>query len=236
MSSLAKRYRSVRFDLGELMPPDLRTFGAVPFGPAQRARLNAWLSEAGWSRKRMEIAELEGYLVALIGWPVAISSGAWLPPIWGERGWKVSTKIASQSQYDEFVALIVGFMRDLDQQLSRQPSRFESSVLHGLRGSRQAAGLHRWGQGFLAALTLGSQGLKGRGDSAIAAVRTIASATASSTPFRLEAIDEITSAVLVLMGQRISRGPLGAIAAAVQLDPLAHASEVQAAKPARSRS
>jgi yecA family protein len=161
VGSWAKRYRSVRFDLGDLLPPDLRTFGSVPFGPAQRVRLNAWLSEAGWSRKRMDIAELEGYLVALIAWPVAISSGAWLPSIWGERGWKVSTKIASQSQYDEFVALIVGFMRDLDQQLS-QPSRFESSVLRGLRGSRQAAALHRWGQGFTAALTLGSQGLKGR--------------------------------------------------------------------------
>jgi yecA family protein len=235
VGSWAKRYRSVRFDLGDLLPPDLRTFGSVPFGPAQRARLIAWLSEAGWSRKRMDIAELEGYLVALIAWPVAISSGAWLPSIWGERGWKVSTKIASQSQYDEFVALIVGFMRDLDQQLS-QPSRFESSVLRGLRGSRQAAALHRWGQGFTAALTLGSQGLKGRSDSAIAAVRTIASVSASSATFRLEAIEDLTSAVLVLMEQRISRGPLGAIAAPVHLDPPAHAPEVQTAKPARSRS
>jgi len=175
----------------------------------------------------MDIAELEGYLVALIGWPVGISPGAWLPPIWGERGWKVPTKIASQSQYDEFVALIVGFMRDLDQQLSRQPSRFESSVLRGLRGHRQPAGLHRWGHGFMAGLTLGSQGLKGRSDSAVAAVRTIAGATSSSAPFRLGAIDEIVTAVLVLMSQRVSRGPLGAIAT--------QAPQVQAPSTARSR-
>lgn len=235
MSSLAKRYRSARFDPGELMPPDMRTFGPVPFGVPQRGRLNAWLSEAGWPREHMDIVELEGYLAALIAWPVGIASGAWLPPIWGERGWKVSTKIASQSQYDEFVALIVGFMRDLDEQLSRQPSRFESSVLCGLRGHRQAAGLHRWGRGFMAALTLGSQGLEGRSDSAVAAVRTIASTTSSSAPFRLGAVDEIVSAVLVLMGQRTSRGPLGAIAAKVPLDPLAHAPEVQTARTARSR-
>jgi yecA family protein len=217
------------------MPPDLRTFAPVPFGPSQQARLTAWLSEAGWSRKRMDIAELEGYLVALIGWPVAISSGAWLPPIWGERGWKVSTKIASQAQYDEFIALIIGFMRDLDRQLSCQPSRFESSVLRGLRGSRQAAGFHCWGRGFMAALTLGSQGFKGRSDSAVAAVRTIAGATSASTPFRVEAIEDIVSAVLVLMGQRISRGPLGATAVAGELDPLVHAPEVRAARAARSR-
>lgn len=217
------------------MPPDLRTLESVPFGAVQRARLNAWLSEAGWPRKHMDIAELEGYLVALIAWPVGISSGAWLPPIWGERGWKVSTKIASQSQYDEFVALIVGFMRDLDQQLSRQPSRFESSALRGLRGPRQAAALHRWGRGFMAALTLGSQGLKGRSDSAVAAIRTIASATSSSAPFSSAAIEEIVSAVLVLVGQRTSRGPLGAIAAVVPLDSLAGAPELRAARPARFR-
>ena len=106
------------------------------------------------------------YLVALIAWPVGISPGAWLPPIWGERGWKVSTKISSRSQYEEFVSLIVGFMRDLDLQLSTPQSRFQSSVLRGLRGRRQAVGLHRWGRGFMAALSLGSQGLKWRSDSA----------------------------------------------------------------------
>jgi yecA family protein len=183
----------------------------------------------------MDIAELEGYLVALIGWPVGISSGAWLPPICGERGWKVSAKIASQSQYDEFVALIVGFMRDVDQQLSRPSSRFESSVLRGLRGDRQAAGLHRWGRGFMAALTLGSQGLQDRSDSAVAAIRTIAGATSSSAPFRPQAIEEIVSAVLVLMGQRTSRGPLGALAAAVPLAASTHAPEIRAASAARSR-
>jgi yecA family protein len=222
VSSLAKRYRSGRFDAGELMPPDLRTFGPVPFDAPQRARLTAWLSEAGWPREHMDIAELEGYLVALIAWPVGISSGAWLPPVWGERGWKVATKIASQSQYDEFVALTVGFMQELDRQLGRQPSRFESSVLRGLRGHQQAAGLHRWGRGFMAALTLGSQGLKWRSDSAGAAVRKIASTTSASVPFRLEAVEEVVSAVLVLMRQRASRGPLGALAAAVPLDSPAH--------------
>ena len=55
--------------------------------------------------------------MALIAWPVGISSGAWLPPIWGERGWKVPTKIAARSQYEEIVALMIGFMQHLDREL-----------------------------------------------------------------------------------------------------------------------
>src|SRR6185503_11840396 len=83
MSSLSRRYRSAQPDRGEYLPPNLRSFGAAPFGAPQRARLSTWLGEAGWPRGHMELAELEGFLVALIAWPVDISSGAWLPLIWG---------------------------------------------------------------------------------------------------------------------------------------------------------
>lgn len=212
MSSLARRYRSGgagRPDPDELRPPDLHTFGAATFGDQQRARLIAWLREGGWPRGHMNLAELEGYLVALIAWPVGISPGAWLPPIWGQRGWKVPTKIASQSQYGEFVALIVGFMRDLDRRLSRQPSRFESSVLRSLQDNARVEALHGWGKGFMTALTLGSQGLKGRSASAGAAIRVIAGSTCASAPFGPHAVEEVVSAVLALMEQRASRGPLG---------------------------
>ena len=213
MSSLSRRYRSARPDPGELMPPDLLTFGAAPFGDPQQARLTAWLREAGWPRGQMENAELEGYLVALIAWPVGISSGAWLPRIWGERGWKVPTKIAARVPYDEFVALIIGFLQDLDRRLSCQPSRFESSMLRGLQGPQLREGLHCWGRGFMTALTLGSQGLKSRSASAGAAVRTIASGTSASASFRSHAVEEVVSAVLALMEQRPTRGPLGPLEA-----------------------
>ena len=210
------------------MPPNLLTFGAAPFGDPQRARLTAWLREAGWPRGHMEIAELEGYLVALIAWPVGISSGAWLPRTWGEAGWKVPTKILSRAHYEEFVALVIGFMQDLDRQLSRRPSRFESSVLRGLRESEHTEILHGWGRGFMTALTLGSQGLKWRSASAGAAVHTIAGSTSSSAPFRSRTVEDVISAVLSLMEQRPSRGPLG------PLDPPARAPDTQAVRSARS--
>jgi yecA family protein len=158
------------------MPPDLLTFGAAPFGDAQRARLTAWLREAGWPRGHMEIGELEGYLVALISWPVDITSAHGCHAPGEKRAGRCRKKIAARSQYEEFVALIVGFMQDLDRQLSRQP-RFESSVLWGLREREHAETLHTWGRGFVTALTLGSQGLKGRSAAAGAAVHTIASST-----------------------------------------------------------
>jgi len=209
MSSLFKRHRSAAPDPGAFMPPNLLTLGAMPFGDPQRARLTAWLREAGWPRGHMELAELEGYLVALIAWPVGISSGAWLPPIWGHPGWKVPTKITTRTQYDEFVGLIVGFMQHLDHEFSSRPPQFESSVLRGLREREHAETLHGWGRGFMTALTLGSQGLKGRSVSACDAVHTIATRTASSAPFRSRTVEDIENAVLSLMEQRSSRGPLG---------------------------
>jgi len=213
MSSLARRYRRGAAgppDPGELMPPDLRLIGASPFGDPQRTRLTEWLREAAWPRGQMGITELEGYLVALIAWPVGVPTGAWLPPIWGGHGWRVPSKIAARSQFEEFVALIVGFMRELDRALTQQPSRFESSVLRGLDDRARVAGLQAWAKGFMTGLTLGSQGLKWRNESAGAAVRVIATSTsAASAPVGPQSIERIVSAVFALMAQRGSRGPLG---------------------------
>ncbi len=236
MSSLSKRYRLAQAQAGDFMPPNLRALGEpMPFGAAQRTRLTAWLREAAWPRGHMEMAELEGYLVALIAWPVGISSGAWLPLIWGERGWKVPNKISSHRQYDEFVALIAGFMQALDRDLCIQPSSFDSSVLHALRGREQIEGLHRWGRGFLTALTLGSQGLKGRSASAVAAVHVIAASTASSAPARAPQVGDVISAVCELMQQRSSRGPLGPLDVVLPLESGAHVPKAKPDLPALSR-
>jgi yecA family protein len=213
MSSLPKRYRlgsAGRPDPGELMPPDPRTLRDAPFGDVQRARLAAWLREGGWPRGHMEIAELEGYLLALIVWPVGISAGAWLPPVWGGRGWRVPTKLAARPHYDEFVGLIVGFMRELDARL-RRSSRLESSVLRNPTDCSPRESLHRWGRGFMTALTLGSQGLKWRSVSAGDAVRAIAANTSAAAAAKPSAVDEVVGAVMVLMEQRPTRGPLGPV-------------------------
>ena len=196
------------------MPPNLGAVVTVPFGDAQRTRLTAWLREAGWPREHMDMVELEGYLVALIVWPVAISTGAWLPPIWGGRGWRVPRKIAARSLYEEFVSLVVANMRDLDRRLS-QPSGFELSVLRGIKDDARIDALHRWGRGFIRALTLGSQGLKCRNDVAGDAVRIIAGSTRASAAIAPDVDEKIARAVAALMAQRTSRGPLGPVVSAI---------------------
>lgn len=212
MSSLSKRYRSrgaLRLpDAGELMPPNLSTFDAVPFGATQRTHLRAWLSQGAWPREHMELEELEGYLVALITWPVVISSGAWLPRIWGERGWKVPTRLAARAKYEEFVALIAGFLQDLDRQLSYLPPKF-ATALSALREPGRADALHLWGRGFMTALAFDSQGLEWRTPGAQAAVQIIASRTSSPVVLRAQAIEDVENAVLTLLAERTSRGPLG---------------------------
>jgi hypothetical protein len=65
----------------------------------------------------------------------------------------------------------------------------------------------------MTALTLGSQGLKARSDSAGAAVRDIADTTSASATFGPRAVDKVLNAVFALMEQRTSRGPLGALEA-----------------------
>jgi len=200
------------------MPPNVSAIGKVPFGEVQRARLAAWLREAGWPRGHMDIVELEGFLVALIVWPVAISTGAWLPPIWGGRGWRVPKKIAGRLQYDDFVSLIVAYMRDLDLRLS-QPSGFELSALHGMKDGDRSDALHRWGRGFIRALTLGSQGLQCRNVLAGDAVRVIAARTSASAPFGPDVDEEIASAVGALTAQRATRGPLGPVDPAISRVP-----------------
>src|SRR5688572_25124620 len=209
---LPRRHRAPahkRVERPSLMPPNLQATGTLSFTQQDREALRAWLAEGGWPRGSMDGAMLEGYLVALLVWPVGIPTGAWLPPIWGERGWKVPSKIATRSQFDEFVALVVGFMRTLDRSLAQQPSRFESSVLRGLGERARVAGLQAWGKGFMTALALGSQGLKWRNGSAGAAVRVIAANTSASAPLGPNGIEEVVSCVFTLMAQRGSRGPLG---------------------------
>lgn len=212
MSSLARRYRSGGSrlpDPGELMPPDLRSISASPFGDQQRNRLSAWLREAAWPRGHMDNVELEGYLVALITWPVGVPTGAWLPPIWGGHGWRVPSKIAAPAHFEEFVALVVGFMRDLDRAIDHPDSRFESSVLRRLDDRARAAGLQAWGKGFMTGLSLGSQGLRWRSENAGAAVRVVATTTTASATPGPQAIESVVGAIFALAAQRGSRGPLG---------------------------
>ena len=83
-----------RADPPRLLPPNPRDWGTLNFTPQDRAVLSALLADDGWPRATMDMAMLEGYLVALLVWPVGVQPGTWLPPIWGQKPCKDSKAIA----------------------------------------------------------------------------------------------------------------------------------------------
>jgi|SRR5581483_10452152 len=206
--------RDPRADAPSLQPPKISVLGALHFTPHDREVLSAWLAQDGWPRGTVDIAMLEGYLVALLAWPIRVHPGAWLPPIWGETGWKVPAKIGSQDDYDQFIDLVLGFLAVLDRGLCANPPHFTPTLPvhtpHRLRPT--TPGICRWAQGFLKGLQLSAQGLGNRSDSVRSAVTRIARwALPSPIPIGPVVEDELASAVLTLAAERTSRGPLGAL-------------------------
>jgi yecA family protein len=158
-----------------LLPPNLSTLGVLPFSAEHFTRLDAWLAEDGWPDERMDVAMLEGYLTALIVWPIKLSPGAWLPRVWGIRGWKVAAKIATQDKYDQFVGLVVGMSQDLERRLITGPSR-RTPVLGEntpYMSGRYFVGA-AWATGFMIALHENSTGLGMRSPAVRTAVTDIA--------------------------------------------------------------
>ncbi len=206
--------RDTRVEPPALQPPNISALGTLHFTLEDRKVLNAWLAQDGWPRGAMDIAMLEGYLVALLTWPVRLQPGAWLPLIWGQTGWKVPAKIGSQSDYEQFIELVIGFLQDLDRGLCAGPPRFMTVLPVRAPGPQRQSvpGVCSWARGFLKALHLSAQGLGNRSESARSAVTRIARCALSAPMASGSSVEhEIASAVLTLATERTSRGPLGAL-------------------------
>jgi hypothetical protein len=211
-----------------LLPPKLSEFGHQPFTSSERESLARSLREPTWPRDTLNIYSLEGYLTALLTWPVALQPGAWLPPIWNEASWRVRPPIDAEDRYGEFVELIVGFLRTIDQGLLQTPPIFES-VLHlpfndGLDMMERT---QCWAHGFGRGLRQGVQARVAPTPSAreaVSAIATYASLQPHLSKGDAQQVDIVLSkAVLALASTRTSRGPLGALpkqsATAVRTDP-----------------
>jgi yecA family protein len=216
LSSRAPRRRFLaKAEPTVLLPPNLATLEARQFTTADRQSLRTWLTESGWPRGTMDIAMLEGYLVALLTWPVSVSSGAWLPPIWGEKaGWRVPAKIAAREPFDNFIALVIGLLRDLDSRLEGSAAGFGPTLLPDERGCRwpRATGVS-WAHGFLKGLEQNVESFQDRTPAARTAVTSIArygSFTVDSADVRFSVVSsDLQHAISILTSERASRGPLG---------------------------
>ncbi len=194
-----------------LLPPNLDTLGPLSFTGEEFAALDAWLAEDGWPNDHMDVAMLEGYLVALIVWPIELAPGAWLPTIWGIHGWKVAAKIAVSDVYDRFIALVIGMFQELERRLAVSPPArtFVLGPPVPYLSGRYFAGA-AWATGFLTALHENSAGLGSRSPAVRSAVENIAqyASLRSTASTQLPAVAAALSiAIMTIMSERPSRGP-----------------------------
>jgi yecA family protein len=187
--------------------------GSLPFTANSFAELDAWLAEDGWPPDHMDAAMLEGYLVALVAWPIELSAGAWLPPIWGIRGWKVAAKIDTREAYNRFLALVIGLLQDLERRLTATP-RLRPFVLDyagPILSARYFVG-SAWATGFMIGLHENSAGLGSRSANARSAVEGIArfaSLRSTKADAMVAVSTELNAEVAKLMNERPSRVELG---------------------------
>jgi yecA family protein len=205
--------RYARVTPAALMPPNLQDMGSLPFTANSFAELDAWLAEEGWPPEHMDAAMLEGYLVALLTWPIELSAGAWLPPIWGIRGWKVAAKIATRETYDRFLVLVIGFLQDLERRLTASPPLRPFVLDHHppVLSAHYFAG-SAWATGFMIALHENSAGLGSRSASARSAVEGIArfaSLRSTKASAMASVSAQLNAEVAKLMDERPSRLGLG---------------------------
>jgi uncharacterized protein len=168
-----------------LVPPNLRSFGATVFTAEDFKVLDAWLAEEGWPAERMDAAMLEGYLVGLLVWPIQLAPGAWLPAIWGIRGWKVAAKIASPESYQRFLTLVIGLFQELERRLAAT-----------------------WSTGFMSALEFNANGLGSRSPLSRAAIEKIIGFASLRTkePGAMRIVaSSLRASIAVLMEERPSR-------------------------------
>jgi len=207
----------------QLLPPDLQSLGLLAFTEQDFTALDAWLAEDGWPAEHMDAAMLEGYLVALLAWPIQLSPGAWLPAIWGIRGWKVAAKIATPEQYNRFLALVIGLLQELERRLTATP-RAPTFVLAGdraLLSTRYFAGA-AWATGFVSALEFNATGLGSRSAlsrTALENIFAIASLRTKESNAMTRVAAGLRTSVSTLMDERPARGAgtliaRGALAAA----------------------
>jgi yecA family protein len=193
----------------QLLPPDLNSLGSIAFTPPDFQALDAWLAEEGWPAEHMDAAMLEGYLVALLVWPIQLSPGAWLPAIWGIRGWKVAAKIATQESYDRFVALVIGLLQELERRLTAN-SRALTFVLKddcALLSPRYFAGA-AWSTGFISALQFNASGFGSRSElsrTALENIASIASLRSKESNAMSRVAAELRASVGALMDERPAR-------------------------------
>jgi yecA family protein len=157
----------------------------------------------------MDIVMLEGYLVAMIVWPVELSPGAWLPAIWGIRGWKVAEKITAPDLFQKFNRLVIGYRQHLAFMLNTNPHTFFPGLYGASGGVSDPNGAMQWSLGFLQALQHGSQGFNWRSAQVTSAVQIIADHSQPQSPHSAKTQEQIAAELGAAVLAIVSDTPVG---------------------------
>jgi yecA family protein len=194
-----------------LLPPDLIQLGLIPFAVDDQTALATWLAAPQWPAGTMDIYRLEGYLTALLVWPIDLRPGAWLPPVWNDSGWRVPLIISAELPYHRFIRLVGGYLHFIEKRLHAPPLlvTVASSGTNCL--DARAVG---WCTGFRMALALWANGQRWRTPATRRAVEVISRVAGSgirSIDASSGAITLLRQTVQILAAERTSRGPLGSL-------------------------
>ncbi len=206
--------RSARYGkTDDLLAPQIEAIGHRSFTAHELDALARWLQQPGWPRGAMNIFALQGYLVALLVMPLGLRTGIWIPTIWNESGWKIPLALQAREKYDEFLELLIGFMRYINVGFQESPPRFELVQAPSDICRNRAAALRTqdWVHGFGQALAHCAHVNAFFDPTVRAALHAIAThATESDHANKTSSKTKISiqHAVLILAQARTSHGPL----------------------------
>jgi yecA family protein len=197
-----------------IRPPDVSSATAPSFSDVDKERLGRWLDDPRWPKGTMGLSKLDGYLTALLVWPVGLATGAWLPRLWNDSGWRIPPMLQKAEDFADFIGLITAYLHQIDAALSGPAPTFSPTLCPSSRSKKPEFSATEWSAGFRVALGLSEQG----GHAVPPASRSAAESIAR-LPGRREFQDRTTdaaairAAVLILVAARMHRGPLGALPA-----------------------
>jgi len=212
--------RSGRYNASpDVLAPKLDEFGHRRFGEPDLQALAQRLQDSKWPRDTLSIYGLEGLLTALLVLPIGLQPGAWLPLIWNQSGWKIPAVLQGEDRFNEFIELVIGFMRAIDSGFLETPPRFASALdtLDERYRPKTPHAHQDWARGFGLAVNQ-SNFLKILPDSIAHRTLYIIATHAHPTPASIQHRNQtppqtLQQAVLALANARIARGPLGPLPA-----------------------
>lgn len=115
-----------------------------PLSPAELDELDDFLAGEAMEEVSMDVATLEGFLVAIAIGPGIVPPSAWLPWVWNMEEGEAAAPFENEAQADRILSLVLRYYHAVLDSFSTDPSAFEPVFW---RGSQWGA--VEWCEGFV---------------------------------------------------------------------------------------